>query len=544
MNKEESSLPEPPEPPSPILRRILAINILALLILVAGLLYHGQYRQSLINQELVALRVHAEILAAALGESATEFASPDGQRLQSNIAVQMVRRLVETTGGRARLFAPDGVLIADSRQMAGSGGSVLRIELPEPDSGRNLGRKIFDWPFNIALDAYEGVLKIFHGGRHMPLYRDPPVQNAREYAEAVAALQGEATDAVRRTTGNAKFILSTAVPVQSYKQVLGALMLTQDSRQIEETLRQVQLNIVEIFVLALTVTVLLSFYLARTIVGPIRRLAAAAERVRHGHHRQHTIPDFACRGDEIGELSVALKEMTEALWSRMDAIDSFAADVSHEIKNPLTSLRSAVETAARISDVDQQKKLMDIILDDVERLDRLIGDISDASRLDAELSRATTGPVDLDAMLSALTQAHGTDPHCHYEYSATGSLTISGIESRLGQVFANLLTNAASFNPPGGVIKISGDGQTDKGQIIITIDDQGPGIPEDRRQTIFERFYSERPKAEKFGTHSGLGLSISKQIIEAHDGTITAENLVDSENRVSGARFTVRLPRG
>jgi len=540
MNNEA---PPRPEPPSPILRRILAINILALVILVAGLLYHGQYRQSLIDQELVALRVHAEILAAALGETATEYATPDSQRLQPNIAVQMVRRLVETTGGRARLFSPDGTLIADSRQMPGSGGSVLRIELPPPDVGEHIGRDVFDWPFNAALDVYEGVLGFFHAGRHMPVYHDPPRQQASDYGEVGSALRGEALDAVRRASGTAKLVLSTAVPVQSYKQVLGALMLSQDSRQIEEALRQVQLNIVQVFALALTITVLLSFYLARTMARPIRRLAAAAERVRHGHHQQDAIPDFSERGDEIGELSVALKEMTEALWSRMDAIESFAADVSHEIKNPLTSLRSAVETAARVTDPNQQKKLMDIILDDVGRMDRLISDISDASRLDAELSRAKTEIVDLDSMLSSLIQAHGTDPDCRYEYSATGDLKISGMESRLGQVFANLLTNAASFNPPGGLIKVYAVSENTKGDIVITIDDEGPGIPQDREKTIFERFYSERPKREKFGTHSGLGLSISKLIIEAHGGSIDAENRTGLDGQTIGARFCVRLPR-
>ncbi len=532
------------KPPSPILRRILAINILALAIFVAGLLYHGQYRQSLIDQELAALRGHAEILAAALGESAIEMGSSDSQRLRSNIAVKMVRRLVETTGGRARLFAPDGALIADSRRMPGAGGSVLRIELLPPEGVENLGREIFNWPFNMALDAYEGLLRIFHSRRHLTIYRDPPRQQAKDYAEVLSALRGDAADAVRQTSGNATFILSTAVPVQSYKRVLGALMLTQDSRQIEEALRQVQLNIVEIFALALAITVLLSLYLARTLARPIRLLAAAAERVRHGHHRQHAIPDFAGRGDEIGELSIALKDMTEALWVRMDAIESFAADVSHEIKNPLTSLRSAVETAARIKDPGQQKKLMNIILDDVERLDRLISDISDASRLDAELSRAETETVELDAMLSSLIDARSAGSDCRYEYSVAGNLSITGMASRLGRVFANLLANAASFSPPGGLIKISGDGKSAKDSITITIDDQGPGIPEDRQQTIFERFYSERPRTEKYGTHSGLGLSISKQIVEAHGGTITAENLYDAEGKVCGARFSVHLPRG
>ncbi len=527
------------ERPSSILRRILAINILAVAILVAGLLYHGQYRQSLIDQELVGLRVHAEILAAALGESATETATLSVRRLRPEIAVQMVRRLIASTGGRARLFSPDGTLIADSRAMSGSSSSVIRLELPSPDGGDSMAQKIFDWPFNMALDAYEGLLGIFQNRKNMPLYRDPPRQRAADYEEVVFALRGEPTDAVRRSTGRSKFMLSTAVPVQSYKRVLGALMLNQDSHQIEDALRQVQLNIVEIFAMAVTITVLLSFYLARTIARPIHRLAAAAERVRHGHHRQHAIPDFSGRGDEIGDLSVALKEMTEALWTRMDAIESFAADVSHEIKNPLTSLRSAVETAARLNDPGQQQKLMDIILDDVARLDRLITDISDASRLDAELSRTEPISVDLDALLSALIEAHGTDPVCTYEYSSSGNLSLPGMANRLGQVFANLLGNAASFSAPGGVITIAALGN---GDIVVTIDDQGPGIALGCEQKIFERFYTERPKGEKFGTHSGLGLSISKQIVEAHGGSIAAENMRDSLDRIIGARFTVRLP--
>jgi len=340
-------------------------------------------------------------------------------------------------------------------------------------------------------------------------------------------------------------VLSVAVPVQRYKQVLGALMLTRNSDNIEKALREVRIDILKVFAVALGVTIFLSLYLAGTIARPVRRLADAAERVRHGHHRQHEIPDFGSRGDEIGELSRALKDMTEALWERMDAIESFAADVAHEIKNPLTSLRSAVETAARVSDPAQQKKLMDIILDDVERMDRLISDISDASRLDAELSKAETDSVDLAPLLSNLIDARNEMSGRKINFSSDGDLVIDGIESRLGQVFANLLDNALSFSPPVGSVSVnaSSQGNQDR-QVCITVDDEGPGLPEGKLDAIFERFYTQRPETEKFGTHSGLGLSISRQIIETHNGIITAENRTDASGGVIGARFKISLPKG
>ena len=521
---------------SPITRRILAVNVLALAILVAGLLYLGKYRQNLIDAELAALHIQAEMFAAALGEGAVAAEAPSGQQFLPGIARQMVRRLAVTTRTRARLFDAGGALIADSRTLVGPGGAVQVEELPPPDSGK-------DWA-NVALKIYDRVVNWLPGTGEVPPYQEKPVQRAGDYAEVVRALGGDAARTVG-AVGHGDLVLIAAVPVQRYKQVLGALMMSRDGRVIDAALLDVRLDILKVFLVALGVTVLLSLYLAGTIARPLRRLARAAERVRHGHSRQHTIPDMGGRGDEIGELARSLRSMTQALWQRMDAIDGFAADVAHEIKNPLTSLRSAVETAARIENPEQQQRLMAIILDDVQRLDRLISDISDASRLDSELSRAEIGPVDLGAMLSALAEVHGATAAAeatplNLQVPGGRPLMVDGTEGRLVQVFRNILANALSFSPPGGTITMRAD--RDGGWIRVAIDDEGPGIPEGKEGAIFERFYSQRPAGEKFGTHSGLGLSISKQIVEAHGGTIEAENRRPDGARIAGTRFIVLLP--
>ncbi|MCG8543505.1 MAG: HAMP domain-containing histidine kinase, partial [Alphaproteobacteria bacterium] len=348
--------------------------------------------------------------------------------------------------------------------------------------------------------------------------------------------------------GSSGYMLTVAIPVQRYRQVIGVLLLSKDGLEIESSVRGIRLTVLAVFAGALIVTILLSLYLARTIARPVLRLAAAAERVRRGYGPStQQIPDFTERGDEIGELSGVLRDMTDALHQRLDAIERFAADVSHEIKNPLTSLRSAVETAARIPDVERQKELMSVIVDDVQRLDRLITDISNASRLDAELSRAETDTVDIGQMLRTLATMHETTrapgaPTLTVEIPEGADLRVSGVEDRLVQVMRNLIANAVSFSPPDGAIRI-GAARTN-GDIELVVEDDGPGIPESKIDTIFDRFYSERPKGEKFGEHSGLGLSISKQIIDAHRGTIRAENRYseDCQKRVLGARFIVRLP--
>lgn len=521
---------------SPLTRRILTVNLIALGTLVAGLLYLGEYRRSLIKNELASLQVQAEMFAAALGEGAVVSDTPSGQFLVSDIAYQITRRLVQTTGTRARLFRADGVMIVDSRRLGVAGGAV-QIEVlapPEPD---------FDL-LTYILNQYERLARKVRDEEKLPKYHESPLQTANDYFEATAALQGDSAVAARRF-GQSGLILSASVPVQRYKQILGSLMLSKDGKSIEDAVYDVRLDILKVVGVAMLITILLSLYLAGTIARPIRQLAEAAERIRHDHGRTATMPGLTKRKDEIGDLASSLREMTEALWLRMDAIERFAADVSHEIKNPLTSLRSAVETAGRIEDPEKRGKLMAIIKDDVARLDRLISDISDASRLDAELSRTELAPVDLAGLINALAEMHnsaseGERVPVQLEILSNADLVVEGIEDRLVQVFRNLITNAVTFSPEGGRIKI-GLGQ-ENGWLVVTVDDDGPGIPHDKEAEIFNRFYTSRPDGEKFGTHSGLGLAISKQIIDTHDGEISATNRRAPDGSILGARFIIRLP--
>jgi two-component system sensor histidine kinase ChvG len=521
---------------SPITRRVLAVNVLALLILVGGLLFLGQYRKSLIQAELSALELQAEMFAAAIGEVSVTADDVDRQDLIAEVARRIVRRMVETTDTRARLYRLDGTMIADSWQLVGPGGTVTIEELPPPGESKSA--------LSRALELYYRLLNRLFGLEELPPYEESASPWAGDYEEVVVALSGDNASAVR-SAGESGLVLSVAVPVQRYKRVVGALMLSKGSWAVDAAMYRVRLDILKMFGVALAVTVLLSLYLASTIARPIRKLAAAAEQVRGGVHRPHKIPDFGKRNDEISELAVSLRDMTEALWRRMDATERFAADVAHEIKNPLTSLQSAVETATRVKDDAQKQRLMQIIADDVRRLDRLISEISAASRLDAELSRAKTAPVRIDSMLQTLADVHdatrvGQGPKLELAHINGEPLTVNGMEGRLVQVLRNLITNAVSFSPPGGTIVL--DAERQGRNIVVTVEDEGPGIPEGKEQTIFERFYSERPEGEKFGTHSGLGLSISMQIVEAHGGTIRAENRRGPDGRVRGARFVVSLP--
>jgi two-component system sensor histidine kinase ChvG len=522
---------------SPLTRRIVAVNVLPLALLAVGFLYLGKFESSLIGQQIESLRTQGEIFAAALSEGAVLDSGDEGEILLPDLARQMMRRLVEPTRTRARLFDIEGKQIADSRLLRGPGDAVQVMELPPPERKSLLGR--------VTDQMYDWIVELMPSRHKHPPYRESDAGNAADYGEAMRALRGESGSAVRSDPQTGGLAISVAVPVQRYKQVLGAVMLSSSNGEIEEELRTVRLELLRIFGVALLVTILLSLYLASTIARPLRRLADAAERAR-GRGARVEIPDLMGRGDEIGELSRSLRDMTDALWLRMSAIESFAADVAHEIKNPLSSLRSAVETVGRIEDPVKRRRLMAIIQDDVERLDRLISDISDASRLDAELSRQEVSSTDIAAMLQALVEMHETTraegaPRLVLDMPERGrELIVPGIESRLSQVFVNVIANAVSFSPPEGEIRIRA--RLDGRAVLVSVEDEGPGIPEDKLTAIFDRFYSERPAGEKFGTHSGLGLSISKQIIEAHRGRIWAENRTDADGTVIGARFLIRLP--
>ncbi len=521
---------------SSLTRRILTLNVLALAIPVAGLLYLDEYRNNLVQQQLDLLRTEGELFSGALAASGVVTGPSGDEQLLPETTRSTVRRLVDISKNRARLFDQTGVLIADSARLIGPSGQFEIEILPPLESDTLITR--------LVRRLYDGIAGLLPQRKPLPIYRERAEQVAADYPEVLQALDGEPASALRVDRNDA-LVLSVAVPVQRYRQVLGALMLTAGGEAIDSAVRDVRLSILKVFGAALGITVLLSLYLAGTIARPVHLLAEAAERVRRGQGRQKEIPDFTRRGDEIGDLSGVLREMTEALWARMDAIEHFAADVAHEIKNPLSSLRSAVETVARMEDPAQQRRLMAIILDDVQRLDRLISDISDASRVDAELSRANKEPVEIGRILQTMAEIHAATakpgaPRIVVSLPKGQPLVAPAIEGRLVQVLRNLIANAISFSPPGGVITLGA--RRDGRRVLVAVADQGPGIPPDKLEAIFDRFYSERPAGEKFGTHSGLGLSISRQIVEAHGGRIFAENLTDAAGAVRGARFTLILP--
>ncbi len=521
---------------SPLTGRILAVNVLALALLGVGLLFLGEYRQTLVDTELQSLKSQAQVFAAAIGEGATD-ATGTGAQISLQRAREMMRRLVEPTKVHAQLLDSKGGIIADTAILGSAGGAVHIDELAPPETGNPLRRG--------ALDLYDWIVA------HIPSSSDdtsPAISGHGVDPVAQRAFAGDAAVAVRG--GEANLMLLAAAPVQYYRQILGVLLLSNDGARIEQTVRRIRFAVIELFAIALALTVLLSIYLGGTIARPVRRLAAAAERVRRGRGREVVIPDFTARGDEIGDLSGALREMTATLWMRMDAIEHFAADVAHEIKNPLTSLRSAVETAARVADPEKQRRLLGVVVADVKRLDRLITDISDASRLDAELSRDKTLLIPIGGLLAALVDLYRdmAKPDTPFlrldlpdQHGGTQSnLPVFGSEDQLVRVFRNLLDNAISFSPHDGTIIIRARciGET----VRVTVDDQGPGIPAAKLTAIFNRFYTERPPGEAFGTHSGLGLAIAKQIVEAHHGTIRAENRYEPEGNLIGARFIVDLP--
>ena len=550
---------------SSLTRRILFLNVAGLLALVVGILYLSQFRAGLIDARVQSLVVQGEIIAAAIAASATvetnaitidpdrllelhagESYGPSDEALSGlefpinpERVAPVLRRLIEPTRTRGRIYDRDGVLLLDSRNLYGRG-DVLRFDLAPPNAERP-GLIERSW---IAI-------RTWLGRGDLPLYRELGPENGRGYPEVVHALEGQKASVVR-INDRGEVIISVAVPVQRFRAVRGAMLLSTQGGDIDHMVGAERLAVFKVFLIAVGVMVLLSVLLAGTIAGPVRRLSDAAERVRRRIRTRVEIPDFTDRRDEIGHLSGALRDMTNALYSRIEAIESFAADVAHELKNPLTSLRSAVETLPLAKTDESRARLLHIIEHDVRRLDRLISDVSDASRLDAELQRQEAAPVDMMKLLSTvvavaneLRRDDGVSITLAFEGGGPRAFTVLGHDSRLGQVIDNLIENARSFSAPGSTVRVLC--RRLRNSIEIVVDDDGPGIRPDALERIFERFYTDRPH-QGFGQNSGLGLSISKQIIEAHGGGIRAENRLgvakgaDGLPVVLGARFAVRLP--
>jgi two-component system sensor histidine kinase ChvG len=545
---------------SSLTRRIVSLNIAGLLALVASILYLSQFRAGLIDARAQSLLVQAEIIAGAIAASATvqtntitidpdrlldlkageSYAAPDEYSpldfpINPERVAPVLRTLISPTKTRARIYDPNGTLLLDSRTLE----NVLRSDLPPPAGQPGIAER--------ALIA----IRTWLNRGDLPLYKELAPEAGTGYEEVANALKAQKRSMVR-VNSRGEVIVSVAVPVLRSRAIHGALMLSTQGDDIDQMVTAERLAILKVGGVASAVMIVLSLLLASTIAGPVRRLADSAERVRRRIKMRVEIPDFTMRRDEIGHLSGALRDMTGALYNRIEAIEMFAADVAHELKNPLTSLRSAVETLPLARSDTSRARLLEVIEHDVKRLDRLISDISDASRLDAELQRQDMAPVDLRRLLSTLTSVanetrlgHDVAVDVRFEGRGAGdTFSVPGHDSRLGQVISNLLSNAQSFSEAGGKVRILC--RRVRTDIEIVVDDDGPGIRPDALERVFERFYTDRPH-QGFGQNSGLGLSISKQIIEAHGGRIWAENRLgpkgdDGEPTVAGARFVVRLP--
>lgn len=550
---------------SSIARRILFLNLLALLVLVSGILYLNQFREGLIDARVESLLTQGEIISGAIAASASveiDSITIDPQKLlelqagqsvspsvadeqafpfDPKVIAPVLRRVISPTRTRARIYDQDASLLLDSRFLYSSG-QVLKFDLDAPDSDE--------------LHLYDSISRLFNrmlqpGG--LSVYREAPGADGTIYPEVMSALTG-GRGAVVRVTEEGELIVSVAVPVQRFRAVLGVLLLSTQAGDIDKIVHAERMAIVRVFGVAALVTIILSLILASTIATPLRRLSAAAIRVRRGVKAREEIPDFSSRQDEIGNLSTALRDMTTALYDRIEAIESFAADVSHELKNPLTSLRSAVETLPLAKKQESKTRLLEVIEHDVMRLDRLITDISDASRLDAELARDDSEQVELAKLLSDIVDLskqmdRGKEVDITFEIkgrSKRSEYKVLGHDLRLGQVITNLIENARSFVPDThGHIHIELSSEEDI--CVIKVSDNGPGIQIEDINRVFERFYTDRPANEDFGQNSGLGLSISRQIIEAHGGTINVENISDRpdeqpDEKKTGACFVITLP--
>ncbi len=493
-------------------RRILAVNVVALVLTGASLFYLDGFRTRLIQERRLQEEGKLRTIAAALA------AAPPASRRG------MVDMVARTSGDRLRVYDKRGVLVLDSWA---TGPRSFRFVDPATQS----------WQHHAArwLDAIVDRLVV---ARIPPPFVDQGRGPASNWPEIVDVMRGSTLASRIRLAPDRTIVTSAAVAIGDKRDFF--LLSVQNPKDVTRLIREERLRLAIIVIVSLALSAALSIFLARTIVRPLRRLAIAARRVRLGRARDVIVPRLPERTDEIGQLARAVSDMTQALRERIDAIECFAADVAHELKNPLASLSSAIETLDRVDDPALKKQLTDIAAQDVRRLDRLISDIADMSRLDAQLTRAQFAPLDIGRLLTNLVEARAArtsgPPQVQLTPASAEPALVNGDGVRLARVFDNLIDNALSFSPPGSRVVVTIDTSNDA--VSIAIEDEGPGVAPAARDLIFDRFHSDRPEPYAFGKHSGLGLAIARTIVEGHNGTIGVE---DRDSGQAGARFVVRL---
>jgi len=491
--------------------RILAVNILTLLLVALSTLYLDVFRNRLSRERTHQTRVETETALAAM------------QHVPKDDWPALLASASKATGDRYRLYGRDGSLLIDSWRMTGP---TYQLRDPKNENWtQDVGRAV-DRGFNVLV-----------GARSLDDYAEPQVDRLQSWPEAVAALRTHRPINEVRNAPDLTPVISSAVPFAD-----GVLLATDNDRTFTKTVRRQRSWILGAMALVIALSVLLSMFLARTIVRPLRRLAIAAHRVRLGRAREVNVPRLPRRTDEIGLLARSVSDMSQSLRQRIDNIEAFAADVTHELKNPLASLRSAVDGLDRVEDPELRQRLMTIAREDVRRLDRLINDISEAARTDAELHRATFERVDLGGLIEQIVSSWETrreigDARIAFARPRKDTAVVMGKPDRLARAINAIIDNAVSFSPPGGLVEIAAAHVGD--EVRIRIDDEGPGVPPEAREAIFNRFHSVRPEGESFGRHSGLGLAIAQAIVKGHDGEIDVH---DRDDAPSGARFTIRLP--
>ena len=495
-----------------IAHRILALNLLVLVIFAASVLYLDAFRNQLQDERTDLLSREAQLIAGALS------ATPPPKR------AAMLARLSTDGRTRARLYAPDGARLMDSWEVTGP-----TYELRDPASEK--------WKKSVARALDRGFNALV-GASQVEDFAEPVPDQAGAWPELrEAKATGKTANGVRNAPDLTP-VFSIGAPLADGSQ----LLLTVNDRNFTRTVRKERGSLAIAMAIAVILSALLSLFLARTIVRPLRRIALAAHRVRLGRAREVKVPRLPSRRDEIGMLARAVSDMSQSLRHRIDNIEAFAADVTHELKNPLASLRSAVDSLERVDDLKVRKQLLDVVRQDVVRLDRLINDIGEAARTDAELARARFEPVDLGPLIESVVSSweerrETGNVRIAFARPRRESTLVMGEPSRLARAIDNIIDNAISFSPPGALVEIAAIHVGDN--VLIRVDDEGPGVPAELREAIFNRFHSVRPKTENFGRHSGLGLAIARAIVEGHDGEI---GVADRDDAPSGARFTITLP--